>query len=261
MSSLLCFRVMFIDDRAIIKVARGSQQRATAPIALMAASEADLSRILQRGHAVKGSGRKLANSRILEVTFDSRLITVAGPVLGAPQAAMVLENLIALGSRAIVVLGWCGSLRESVRIGDWFLPTAALSEEGTSLHYPCADHKFEPDHYLTAKLLDFCAHKGSRLHTGQVWTTDAFYRETARKVTTYGAAGAIAVEMEMSALMRIARYRGIRLTGLLVVSDELFTLKWRPGFDLPSFKRSCGLAVKTVLEFSANLYDQLHLTD
>ena len=45
--------------------------------------------------------------------------------------------------------------------------------------------------------------------------------------------------MEMSALMTLAIYRSVKLSGLLVVSDELFDLKWHRGFSSPLFKKRC----------------------
>src|SRR5204863_1625058 len=68
---------------------------------------------------------------------------IASP-MGAPMAVMLLEQLIALGARRLLYLGFCGALAPSYRIGDLFLPTQAIREEGTSYHYlpaevrPCA---------------------------------------------------------------------------------------------------------------------------
>jgi purine-nucleoside phosphorylase len=73
------------------------------------------------------------------------------------------------------------------------------------------------------------------------------------KVRTYGNEGILAVEMEMSALFRVAAYRKVRLAGLLLVSDELSGLKWKPGFKTNKFKRSCRRATATILEFCASL--------
>ena len=58
----------------------------------------------------------------------------------------------------------------------------------------------------------------------------------------YQKRGVLAVEMEMSALMTLALYRGVKLGGLLVVSDELFNLKWRTGFSNPKLKRASRYA-------------------
>jgi hypothetical protein len=38
-------------------------------------------------------------------------------------------------------------------------------------------------------------------------------------------------------LFTVARYRGVDLGALAVVSDELTSFKWRPGFKMKEFKR------------------------
>src|SRR5438128_441894 len=63
---------------------------------------------------------------------------IASP-MGAPMAVMLLEQLIALGARRLLYLGFCGALVPSYRIGDLFLPAQAIREEGTSYHYLPAD--------------------------------------------------------------------------------------------------------------------------
>src|SRR5262249_46166617 len=63
---------------------------------------------------------------------------IASP-MGAPMAVMLLEQLIALGARRLLYLGFCGALHPSYRIGDLFLPVHAVREEGTSYHYVPAD--------------------------------------------------------------------------------------------------------------------------
>jgi len=44
--------------------------------------------------------------------------------------------------------------------------------------------------------------------------------------------------METSALFTIADYHTVELGCVLVVSDELATLKWQPGFKDERFKKS-----------------------
>jgi uridine phosphorylase len=240
-------------EGAVIEPRRGSREEPGAPVAIMACAEADRRGLCRRAAATTGRARQVCNARFLEVTHEGRILTVAGPILGAPQAVLVLEKLIALGSRTIIVLGWCGSLQACLRIGDWLMPTGARSEEGTSAHYPTAAADFAPDADLCARLEAFCERRGHPLQAGPVWSTDAPFRETAAKVRSYAAEGLMAVEMEMSALFRVAVYREVRLTGLLVVSDELFTLKWRPGFRSTRFRNSRRRAAALLLDFCASL--------
>ena len=73
--------------------------------------------------------------RVFQLTDSSRTIGVAGPAVGAPQAVMILEKLIALGARRVIFLGWTGGLNPALSPGDLILPDEAISEEGTSRHY------------------------------------------------------------------------------------------------------------------------------
>ncbi|UCG11179.1 MAG: nucleoside phosphorylase [Deltaproteobacteria bacterium] len=242
-----------LDDVVVIESFRGRREKPSAPTAIVACAETDRRRFSRLTAPKQGRVSKAYNARFVDVSFGGRTITVAGPVIGSPQAVLVLEKLVALGSRTIVVLGWCGSLQSHVRIGDLLLPNAACSEEGTSAHYPVDSADFLPDRILFSCLREHFEQNALAHHIGPVWTTDAPLRETVTKVRAYGEEGFLAVEMEMSALFRVAAFRDVRLAGLLVVSDELFTLAWKPGFRDNRFKRACAAATRTLLNFCANL--------
>jgi len=62
--------------------------------------------------------------------------------------------------------------------------------------------------------------------TGRAWTTDAIYRETRDRVDRRRAEGCIAVDMEASAFMAVARYRGISFAQLLYAGDTLAGAQW-----------------------------------
>lgn len=175
-------------------------------------------------------------------------LTLAGPFLGAPQAVIGLEKIIALGAERIWILGWCGSITPDLKVGDLVIPTKALSEEGTSRHYPVGRRRPMTDKGFNQMLTNALTRAGHPYRLGTLWTTDAPYRETPRKVIGFRQRGAIAVEMEMSALMRVALYRGVRLAGILTVSDELFSLTWHAGFSNPRLKRSSRLAGRALLQ-------------
>jgi nucleoside phosphorylase len=98
-----------------------------------------------------------------------------------------------------------------------------------------------------------CREKNFRFAAGKVWTTDALFRETRKKVGRYSAKGLLAVDMEMSALLTVAAYRKVPLGGLMVVSDELGTLKWKTGFLNPLFWCASKKAAQMVIEVSQGL--------
>lgn len=197
-------------------------------------------------YAVKGAKQNKAQSFPL---FHSNLFTIphgesssvswAGPAIGAPFAVMTLEKLIALGVSQCIMLGWCGSLLPSLQIGDIVLPTWAISEEGTSPHYPINEPP-QSSSQLRHTVHDYLETKGISSAEGPVWTTDAVYRETDDKITRYADQSILAVDMEFSALATVSAFRGIDMAAVLLVSDELFHSEWKPGFQRKSFRKKVG---------------------
>ena len=184
----------------------------------------------------------LAKERLLKKFFlfnaqlySNQNLFLAGPAVGAPMAVLCLEKLIALGARRIVVYGWCGSLSADLRVGDLFLPTAGLSEEGVSRHYPAVDG-CPDDATLRLSLGEALKRYDYRAQSGPIWTTDAVYRETREKVARYGGQGIMAVDMEYTALRAVAAFRQVNLAAVMMVSDELFHPEWAPQFQYKKFR-------------------------
>jgi len=184
-------------------------------------------------------------SRVFTASYESARIAIAGPMLGAPQTVLVLERMIALGVKKFVAVGWCGSLSSAVRIGHIVLPSAAISEEGTSAHYPGIE--CVPSVELLDLLKSALTSEGRTIHEGSVWSTDAPFRETCAKVKNFQSKGILAVDMETSALFSVSKFRGVELAVVLVVSDELSTLKWVHGFRNPTFHESRKRVIKSTL--------------
>jgi hypothetical protein len=55
--------------------------------------------------------------------------------------------------------------------------------------------------------------------------------------------------MEMSALFSVSRFRRVDLTGILVVSDELSTLQWQPGFKTEAFQQARVSVSEVISEY------------
>ncbi len=203
---------------------------------------------MQRG----GSRHFLFNSglAIIPETPSSASFFMAGPSVGAPMAVLSLEKLIALGARRIIVYGWCGSLCEKLQTGDVLLPTWASSDEGTSSHYPVAERP--ESHTATRRFLkDELTSQGLKVRNGPIWTTDAPYRESAAQVKRLGAEGILGVDMEFAGLVTVAAFRQVELTAVLLVSDELWTGKWQPGFHTKTFKQKSRHILNFLTDFCA----------
>lgn len=161
-------------------------------------------------------------------------IGLGGPAVGAPQAVMILEKLIVLGVRKVLFFGWTGGLQPHLAPGDLILPDQAISEEGTSRHY-AAKRNPRPSPNLFHEIEQLLKEEDWSYVKGPVWTTDALYRETVDKVQRFQTRGVLGVDMETSALFTVGAFRGIEVTALLIVSDDLSGMTWRHGFREPRF--------------------------
>ena len=198
-----------------------------------------------------GPPRYLWDCALHEGSWEGQGITIIGPVLGAPYAVMVLESLIALGAKTVLALGWCGSLQTEVKVGSLVVPFSAVSGDGTSRHYLPEEIMPQPHPELCRLLQDQVQKADFPRYGGTIWTTDAFYRETARQVRHYQAQGVLGVDLELAALFAVGKYRQVAVAGLLVVSDELGDLSWRPDFSSPVFRRARKEAARIILNAAA----------
>lgn len=165
---------------------------------------------------------------------------------GASATVMMMEEMIACGAKVFLSLGWAGSLQRFAPIGMNVVPTRCISEEGTSLHYPC-DMPVGPDEHLV-KLLQFAAQtEGVETVSGIQWSTDAPYRELLSKIESYQQLGVIGVDMETSAMYALGRFRDVKVCNLLVISDELWS-EWRPAFRSAEVLQATAAAQRVVLK-------------
>lgn len=187
---------------------------------------------------------------VFQLTDSRRAVGLAGPAVGAPQAVMILEKLIALGARRILFLGWTGGLHPSLSPGDLILPDAAISEEGTSRHYSdeiCS----KPSFSLLREIKGALKAEGLPFKQGPVWTTDAPYRETRDKVRAFQSQGVLGVDMEVSAIFTVSYFRRVESAALLIVSDDLSQLTWRHCFRDPRFMEARRRISRFLFQFVA----------
>jgi hypothetical protein len=144
--------------------------------------------------------------------------------LGAAAAVLALETL--------------GSLSRRFRIGDLVGISRAIADEGTSLHYFSRRRSFLPSPVLADELET----AAGGLPKGIIVSTDAPYRETFSWLKKFRRRGAGLVDMETSAVFALAAFRGIKAASLQIVSDEIFSGRWKTGF-------STGLLKECVREF------------
>jgi uridine phosphorylase len=167
--------------------------------------------------------RAAAGSVLLRLTPDLGLARLP---IGAPVAAIAVEELAARGTELFIGVGTAGALGERLAAGDLVVCSAALRDEGTSHHYAPTEQFAFPDPALTALLREVVP----KAAYGPSWTTDAPYRETSEEIAKYRAEGILTVEMEASCLFTVARTVGVRAAAVFVVSDVLHGERWEPHF-------------------------------
>jgi uridine phosphorylase len=160
-----------------------------------------------------GSGRTHAgwacyHTELLAFDLDGvGEVGIVGCAVGAPFAVLVAEQLFASGCRLIISVTSAGQITAIGPTPYFVLIDRALRDEGTSYHYlPPATFAEAPDLVLLTdvehELLGLAV---ISVHRGPTWTTDAPYRETEAAIASARDLGALAVEMEASALYAFAK--------------------------------------------------------
>ena len=186
------------------------------------------------------------------VDNDAGGITVAFAPIGAPGTIMLMEDLIACGAESFVGVGASGGLDAEHPVGDVLIPNAVqVIDEGTSVHYP-NPNRTPPaaDEALLSNLAKLIEKNGGRTASGDWWTTDGFYREMTDDIARHAEAGVLGIDMETSAMYRVAEHRGVAVCNMLIVSDELWT-DWNYGIDFSEFQAGVTAMQDAAIEWAA----------
>ncbi len=147
---------------------------------------------------------------------DGEPLTIQSTGMGGPSAAIVLQELIALGARRAIRVGTCGALDGGLALGDLVVAHEALAADGTSRTLG-AGERIAADRELTAALAraaDAATRAGAT-----IVSTDLFYEHDRARERAWRAAGAVAVEMEAATLFAVGARAGVPVACVLTVSD------------------------------------------
>jgi purine-nucleoside phosphorylase len=169
--------------------------------------------------------------------------------IGAPAVVVKCEELIACGARRIISLGTAASITKEIGMGDVVVCERAFSDEGTSHHYFPGRKVFSATQRLADEIRAHLNRQGLRCKVGAAWTTDAPYRETARKRDAFLAKGASVVEMEASALYMLATYRKVEALSVFVVGDSIAESTWQPHFNDQRIRMQLKIIGQRLLDF------------
>ena len=167
-------------------------------------------------------------SPVYEIAYQGKRIAVFQSYVGEPACVGMYEDLIAIGSKRLILLGNCGVLDKRIEDCGIVIPTAAIRDEGTSYHYAPPSDMIEVNHNYRDLFKSVLADAGYPYVEGITWTTDAAYRETREKVAHRKAQGAIVVEMECAGMQALCDFRGTEFFQFFYAGDNLDHASWDP---------------------------------
>jgi uridine phosphorylase len=214
---------------ALIEPSRTVERRADMPARAVACFFGEVLAALAstgRARRLTALRSELGEHPIYELEHEGQRLAVYHAGLGAPLAAGLLEEVIALGAERIVVCGGAGALDRDLVLGHVLVPEDAVRDEGTSHHYLAPSRTVSADPEAVAAIEGALRRQGVAYRRGRTWTTDAFYRETPDRIARRRAEGCCTVEMEAAALFAVARHRGKKLGVLLYAGDDLSGPAW-----------------------------------
>ena len=144
------------------------------------------------------------------IAADGEPLTVQATGMGGPSAAIVAEELIALGARRLLRIGTCGALVEGLELGDLVAAETVLSADGASAALG-ANGALGSDPALLERLVAAGARPGT------VVSSDLFYDP--RDTSGWLERGASVVEMEAATILQVAARRGVAAACVLAVTD------------------------------------------
>ena len=139
---------------------------------------------------------------------DGAPMTIQSTGLGGPSAAIVTQELIALGARRLVRVGTCGALAD-LELGSLVIAEAVQARDGASRAIG-ADGELAADPQLLAALVA----AGDGAATGRIVSTDLYYAPAPET-------DALAVDLTSAAILAVAARDGAAAAAVLAVSDRI----------------------------------------
>jgi uridine phosphorylase len=169
---------------------------------------------------------EIGRNPVYQYHVDKRPVVVMHPGVGAPLAAGFTEELAALGVTTFAACGGAGALVDSLDLGHVMIVNSAVRDEGTSFHYAAPSRVINADVRGIEIFQSVLDEAEIPYFVGRTWTTDALFRETRSRVDRRVSEGCHMVDMESSAFMAVAQYRGLRFAQILYAGDSLAGETW-----------------------------------
>jgi uridine phosphorylase len=163
---------------------------------------------------------------IYEMRFKRKRVAFFHPGVGAPLAAGLLEEVIALGCKKFIACGGAGVLDKNIEVGHIIIPTSAIRDEGTSYHYLPPTREVNASKKGIKAIEKVLKKYDIKYKKSKTWTNDGFYRETIDKIKLRKSEGCLTVEMEAAAFFAVAKHRNVEFAQLLYSGDDVSGKEW-----------------------------------
>lgn len=141
---------------------------------------------------------------------------------GASMAVDLAERYASSGIKKIVRIGTIGALSEDLKLGDYVVPYASIKDEGTSKFYLRVESPAISDIALTIAITQELRENKHTVNNGIIWSTDGRWKESDDAIASRISDGAIATDMESSALFAFGIDQKVSVASVSILSDEIY---------------------------------------
>lgn len=147
-------------------------------------------------------------------------ISVLDFKIGSPAAALVIDLCAFLPIRATLLLGMCGGLRRSYKVGEYLVPVASIRGEGTSDFYFPSEVPALANFLVQKQVTNVLDAQNASYHIGITHTTNKRFWEFDNDFKSHlKATRAQAIEMECATLFVAGYSHRLPVGALLLISD------------------------------------------
>lgn len=164
---------------------------------------------------------------VMQVCHNPQLdVSIIDFSIGSPTAALIMELISTVEPKAVLFLGLCGGLHNSLKVGDFIVPMAAIRDEGVSRHFMPPQVPALPTFKIQKFVSQILVENGLDYRTGVIHTTDyRFWEFDEHFKETLHEERALGIDMECSALFVSGFACKVPIGALLLVSDLPLTRK------------------------------------
>ena len=161
-------------------------------------------------------------------TLLGEKVSVTSTGIGCPSTAIAIEELIQIGADTFIRVGTSGGMQPVERPGDLAIITAAIRDEGTTLHYMPIEFPAVADFEVVMALKEAATRLHNRYFLGITQSKDSFYGQhnpermpvashLLDRWKAWKMGGAICSEMESAVLFILGSIYRKRTGGVMLI--------------------------------------------